>query len=386
MKLPTKHITRLTGVALLAAALAGDAGAQDTSLSELERRIAILAEELESLQLTDIMPEAEGSAFGLGPAASKIYSKQQGLSIGGYGEGRYQNFGGAAKDDVFDFYRAVFYFGYRFNEDWVFNSEIEMEHVKELSVEFAYLDWLGGSEALNARVGLMLLPLGLVNEYHEPTTFLAANRSVIESKLIPTTARENGAGIFGAVGSWDYKLFLVNGMDGTGFADDSLRGGRQKGARALANDFAAVASLETTARPGLRFGVSAYMGDSGQDQGDGDMATEIFEAHCDYRAGPLWARGMLAVAGVEDRAAGDINLSGAYTELGYDLLGGDGEEALYPFLRYEDLDEDDGNDTTALTYGLHYRPLDNLVFKLDHTDYGDGDGDDVTTFLLGYVF
>ncbi|MDP6369515.1 MAG: hypothetical protein QF615_07900, partial [Planctomycetota bacterium] len=212
-----KHTTRLGTIALLVATLGGHAVAQDTSITELERRIAILAEELEDLQLTDIMPAAEGSEFGLGPAASKVYRKEQGLSIGGYGEGRYRNYGGAAKDDVFDFYRAVLYFGYRFDEDWVFNSEIEMEHVNELSVEFAYLDWLGGSEALNARLGLMLLPLGLVNEYHEPTTFLAANRSIIESQLIPTTARENGVGIFGALGSWDYKLYLVNGMDGTGF-------------------------------------------------------------------------------------------------------------------------------------------------------------------------
>ncbi|MDP6519089.1 MAG: hypothetical protein QF411_04260, partial [Planctomycetota bacterium] len=377
--------TRLGTIALLVATLGGHAVAQDTSITELERRIAILAEELEDLQLTDIMPAAEGSEFGLGPAASKVYRKEQGLSIGGYGEGRYRNYGGAAKDDVFDFYRAVLYFGYRFDEDWVFNSEIEMEHVNELSVEFAYLDWLGGSEALNARLGLMLLPLGLVNEYHEPTTFLAANRSIIESQLIPTTARENGVGIFGALGSWDYKLYLVNGMDGTGFTDGSLRGGRQKGAKALANDFALVGSLETTASPGLRYGASAYFGDSGQDQGQGEMATSIVETHCDYRAGSLWARGLLAFAKVDERTAGDINLSGSYAEVGYDLLDG-GEQALFPFLRYENMDENDGNNTTALTYGLHYRPLDSLVLKLDHTDFGDGDGTDVTTFLMGYVF
>jgi hypothetical protein len=380
------RLTRFSLTLLASSVLFTGASAQDTSIGELERRIAILAEELENLQLQDIMPEADESAFGLGPAASKVYRKQQGLSIGGYGEGRYRS-DDREGDAEFDFYRAVFYFGYRFDDDWVFNSEIEIENTEKISVEFAYLDWLGGSEALHVRTGLMLLPMGLVNEYHEPTTFLAANRAILETELIPTTARENGVGLFGAVGDWDYKLYLVNGMNGLGFSDASLRGGRQKGKKALANDFALVGSLETTAVPGFRFGASAYTGDSGQNQGKGDMATNILEVHCEYRVGSIWARAMLAEASVDERTDGDIDLSGYYAELGYDLLGGGkGEAALYPFFRFEEMDENDGNNTTASTFGLHFRPTDSLVFKLDHTDFGDGDGTDVTTFLLGYVF
>ena len=58
-----------------------------------------------------------------------------------------------------------------------------------------------------------------------------------ERRIIPTTWRENGVGVLGSVGPFAYRAYLLNGLDATGFSPEGLRGGRQKGSRALASDF-----------------------------------------------------------------------------------------------------------------------------------------------------
>ena len=130
---------------------------------ELRRRVDVLADEQERFELGEVVGPLEGSRYGLGPAASKVYAREQGLSIGGYGEALYRALSGAV--DEFDFLRAVFYFGYKFSESWVFNSEIEFEHASTeedgaVSVEFAYLDWLW-NEWVNVRAGLLLVDDGI---------------------------------------------------------------------------------------------------------------------------------------------------------------------------------------------------------------------------------
>ena len=108
--------------------------------------------------------------------------------------------------DEADFLRAVLYAGYKYN-DWIlFNSEIEFEHATtktsngtargEVSVELAYLDF-AISQPLGARAGMLLMPVGLTNEWHEPTTFHGVRRPSVEQSVIPTTWRENGVGVFG---------------------------------------------------------------------------------------------------------------------------------------------------------------------------------------------
>ena len=209
--------------------------------AELKRRVQALTDDFEGFILPDVVPSiGDHGIYGLGPAASKIYQQEQGLSIGGYGEAIYSNEQGGTS--TFDFLRGVLYFGYRFNEDWIFNSEIEFEHAStgengEVSLEFAYLDRLL-EEQYNLRMGLLLLPVGFLNELHEPTTFLSAQRPDTERLLLPSTWRENGAGLFGDVGPFSYRLYAVNGLDATGFTDQGIRGGRQDGSQALAEDIA----------------------------------------------------------------------------------------------------------------------------------------------------
>jgi hypothetical protein len=122
------------------------AGLAEQRLAEIERRLEILAEEVENLKVGEasVTVSRDGEYSGLGPAASKVYAKEQGVSVGGYGEALLEIFDderedGSASDktDRFDFLRAVFYFGYNFSDSWVFNSEIEYVHASTSEGGFA---------------------------------------------------------------------------------------------------------------------------------------------------------------------------------------------------------------------------------------------------------
>ena len=136
-----------------------------------------------------------------------------------------------------------------------------------MSVEFAALDYLY-HPALNFRAGLVLVPMGFVNEVHEPPFFLGTQRPTPERAIIPSTWRENGVGIYGELGEGrlQYRAYAVNGFDASGFTSSGLRGGRQKGSRAKANDLGFVGRVDFEPLAGWLVGGSYYRGDSGQDQ------------------------------------------------------------------------------------------------------------------------
>ncbi len=383
-------------------------------IEQLEGQVDVLGDEFEQISFRDIVPVIGDSYYGLGLGASKVYSLDQpGISIGGYGEMLYENFNGSTTDEI-DFLRAVVYVGYKFNDDWVFNSEIEFEHAStdkggSASVEFATLDRLI-NDAINARAGLLLNPMGFVNELHEPTAYLTATRSITETRIIPSTWRENGAGVYGEAGGVSYRAYVMNGLDAMGFTAQGLRGGRQKGSQALADDFALVVRGDWVGTPGLIVGGSVYMGDSGQGQmGLGATGTSIYEVHAEYRAGGVWARALAAMAELDDvaqlnAALGNTGaqsvgeeLEGAYVEVGYDLLSlfdADSESSLSPYVRFETFDtqaavpagfsSDPLNDDEILTLGVNYQPISQIAIKLDYQDWDRGT--DRWSLQLGYVF
>ena len=378
---------------------------------ELQRRIDVIAEEQERLELGELVPPIGASQWGLGPAASKVYGVESGISLGGYGEALYRF---SNRSDEFDFLRGVLYVGYRFDEHWVFNSEIEYEHAStgeegEVSLEFAYLDWLN-DPALNARAGLVLIPMGFLNELHEPTTFLSATRPETERRIIPSTWREMGAGVFGDAGPISYRTYIVNGFDATGFEDTGLRGGRQDGSKAKAEDLAIVARADWTDTPGLLAGGSVYYGDSGQDQaGLGGTGTSIYEVHAEWKARGLWLRGLFAHAEVDDvtqlnNALGFVGnksvgeeLEGWYVEAGYDiwaLIDPEAPAAVRPYVRYERVDtqvevptgfaSSPANDFDVVTVGINVQPIDQLAFKLEYQDFETAA--DGVNLSVGYAF
>lgn len=394
--------------------IAATEGNNEDRIAALEEQVKALTGEMERDLFGDVIPELGESIHGMGPAASKVYNKDQGLSIGGYGEVLYQNYNGSATDaaDTFDMLRAILYFGYKFTDKWVLNTEIELEHADEAFVEFAYLDYLH-SEALSFRGGLVLVPVGIVNELHEPTVFLGAKRSTLENRIIPTTWRENGGGVFGDVGRLSYKVYVVNSLEGAGFSAAGIRGGRQKGSQALAEDFSLVARTDFEIAPAVTLGGSIYGGEQGQDIGV-DAGFMLGEVHLMARKGGFTFNGL--VVGSRLSNAEDLNVAagltgsgdevgeqmfGWYTELGYDVLSSfdRGEMQLTPFVRLEQVDTQaetaSGSTVDAAAYdldivtaGLNFKPIDEVVFKLEHQIIKDGHNDrfDQTNFAMGYIF
>ena len=153
-------------------------------IQALEAKVQALAEELSAERIAVAVPvDSEfDPVWGVGPSASKVYGGDSGLSIGGYGEVRFRH--DNTDDDVFDALRAVLYLGYKFSDSWVLNSEIEFEHGggSDVFVEFLNLDYLH-SDALNFRVGLILIPMGFVNQLHEPTFYYGASRPEVENTI-----------------------------------------------------------------------------------------------------------------------------------------------------------------------------------------------------------
>jgi len=425
-------------VAELEAALARALEASSLAdTAELKRRIEMLTEELEKAKLGEAArPRRLESMHGLGPAASKVYGSERGVSVGGYGELLFQDFD-ARRDDgtrtgkasEFDLLRAVLYFGYKFNDKIVFNSEIEFEHASteddgEVSVEFATVDFLL-HPAASVRAGLVLMPVGFINEMHEPPVFLGARRPDVERSVLPATWRENGVGLFGEAGDFEYRAYVVNGFDASGFSGSGLRGGRQDGSEAEARDIAFTARVDYRGVPGLLVGGSLYTGDSGQggENAAGDVidgTITLYDLHAQYENRGLHLRGLWTSTQVDD--AGEIStalvgldpnvpaeaamgvgsrITGWYAEAGYDVLAAFGdrtEQALVPFVRYERFDTQDrmpagftstgANDVRVVTYGASYEPIPSLAVKVEFQDFerGDGSGTDQINVALGYLF
>jgi len=410
----------------------------DAKVEELEEKVDVLAEEMGRLKAIFAVPEdLELTSFsGLGPAASKVYKRASGLSIGGYGEVRLRghvNKGDNDSDDIFDALRAVLYVGYKFNENWVVNSEIEFEHGGtggdgSVSTEFLTIDYLYRDE-VNARVGLLLIPMGFVNEIHEPTFFYGAERPEVERVILPSTWRENGAGIFGTISERIYyRAYAVNGFKGEDFTSSGLRGGRQKGSKAIANDFAFVMRVDVDVADGLLLGGSFYTGQTGQEQSVvsanaggvevdlPDARLNLYEVHAQYKGyglslRALWTQAFLNEAGKLSRdtdqnlnAAIASRMKGFYVEAAYDVLPlilPETKASLEPYFRFEKYDTQDRVQDAALGYtpdqskdidlyvaGLQFKPIPQVVFKVDYRRFNPnkGRGDDQIQGLVGYVF
>jgi len=395
----------------------------EVDIEELERQLDILAEEVERLRSGE--PEVEvtddrARQLGLAPSAAAVYRQQSGLSIAGYGEMLLENYGDtkqngdpAGQTTKFDMLRHIIYTGYRFNDQFIFNSEIEVEHAKEAYVEFAYVDYLI-NENFGLRGGLVLVPMGLVNEFHEPTVFMGAERPVTENKIIPSTWRENGGGLFGAFDNVSFRLFFVNGFNGAKFASGGLRGGRQKGGKAKAENFAITGRLDVTPTPGVFFGGSFYTGGSAQGQVEDKAVTvTIFDVHgqaqvrgFDLRA--LYARANLGdvaelneTLGLTGSSAVGEKMNGGYVQVGYNLLSqasGAGGVALTPYVRYEKVDTQAGmqsgfsrslsTNNTYTTLGIELKPIPNVVLKVDHAWVSNEAETGINQFNvnLGYSF
>ncbi len=201
-------------------------------------------------------------------SADKLLAAKSNLTIGGYAQIDYnQEFDNETrKNGNLDVHRMVMLLGYRFNDKTQFITELEFEHVKEIYVEQAFLQYKI-NPSINLKAGLMLIPMGLINEYHEPTAFNGVERPLVDSYISPTTWREIGAGFNGLVPTWGlkYQAYIVNGFssyDGVGkiSGEKGLRGGRQKGAESFISSPNISARLDLYSLKNLQLGASIYYG------------------------------------------------------------------------------------------------------------------------------
>ncbi|MFC2124268.1 hypothetical protein ACFLU5_05615 [Bacteroidota bacterium] len=201
-------------------------------------------------------------------AASRLLNGDSRLMVGGYAQVDYNQ---PIKQDIYnngilDVHRFVLLFGYQFSNKVQFISEIEFEHVKEVYIEQAFLNYNVNSW-LNFRAGLMLIPVGITNEYHEPPSFNGVERPLIDIYIAPTTWREIGFGASGTFSdaSLKYQAYIVNGFksyDGNHnlSGKSGLRGGRQKGAESFSSYPNFAGKLEYFGILGLNLGFSGYFG------------------------------------------------------------------------------------------------------------------------------
>lgn len=202
-------------------------------------------------------------------------TKQPGkLSFHGYGELHYNNpvvegTGFPEKDlkPTFDFHRLVLGWSYGFNDRLSLHAEIDFEHAaKEIELEFAYLDFLI-NPAVNIRAGAMLMPVGPLNEFHEPPLFYSVERPYVQKFIIPTTWQEGGFGIFGQpLPGLKYRIYFVEGLNASEFDKNGIKGGRQVlfEDENKAVNFGGVGRVEYNGFPGLAVGASYYSAGAAQ--------------------------------------------------------------------------------------------------------------------------
>lgn len=377
---------------------------QDT-LKEIRRQIEILTQEIENMKLGEVAERKYEAKVGLGPAAATVYSlKKPGVSLAGYGELVYQNCSktrqngsSSEEQDRLDYLRNVVYVGFRFSNWIAFNSEVEFEHAStgegaeekgEVSMEFGYVD-LMVSEKVNLRAGKVLVPVGILNEKHEPPTFFGTLRPRVEQYIIPTTWAGIGVGVYGDVSpDVRYRAYVVEGLDAAKFSSDKgIRGGRQGSSNAVAQDLGLTGRIEYVGIPGSSVGASFYAGNSGQGRADTTVRTVLFSLHGEFAWKGLELRALYVRVNIDQAdKAGVItgetigsSMNGWYAVAGYDvmpLFSSTSTQYLAPFVQYEHLNTqasvsngaaaDKANDRSILAWGLSYKPHPNVAFKFDY--------------------
>ena len=345
--------------------------------------------------------------------ADNLLLKDSKLVIGGYGEIHYNQplSGDLRKNGTLDVHRMVMLLGYNFNSKTQFISELEFEHVKEVYVEQAYLQYKLNS-SLSFRGGLILTPMGIINEYHEPTAFNGVERPLLDTYIVPSTWREIGFGVTGNVlpASIKYQAYVMNGFNGfDGSAQlsgkNGLRKGRQKGAESFISSPNFSGKIEYYGIRGLNIGLSGYFGKTQStlydDISKNDNAALAIadssvvgvsmlglDARYNYMGFQL--RGQFYYTNLSNseqynaytaKADGTLNdvgssMIGYYAEVGYNVLRSiNTDKQLVPFVRYEFLNTQNsvennivkniGYKKNAVTTGLTLTLTKGAVVKAD---------------------
>lgn len=381
------------------------------TVEELERKVLDLSREVDQLK-------GEGEAPAVKTGSGNFRRILDRTSIGGYGELDFisrSNNGNGKGASVFDPHRIVLYVNSDLS-DWVnFYTELEWEHGGDgkngkIPVEQAFLNFKL-DPSFNVRAGVLLAPLGAVNLYHEPNNFNSTERPDLDRILIPSTWREMGAGIYGALGERvNYELYVLNGLDGSKFsAESGIRGGRQDLDADMNRGKAVAGRLEVRPITNLYTNFSFYTGNSAK---VGTAYTTIGAFDGKYRIGDLEVAGEYVHVYQDDPgslgmdpAKGAIGntMSGYWVEGAYHVMpsalkkGKLAEADAIAFARYSEIDTQQGisdrsYNRSYTTVGLSFKPISTVAVKADYQWYDDGRpygktlDNDKFQITLGFVF
>lgn len=398
--------------------------AQADTLEDLQQQIRELSAKVQALQ------EEKKPAQDTTPPTDSSYGKKlwENTKIGGYGELDYiskSENGNGKGASVFDPHRFVLYVTSGFTDWLTLNTEIEWEHggVKEdvdgdelsgeVVIEQAFLDFTI-KPYLNVKTGVMLVPLGAINLYHEPTNFNSTERPDLDRYLIPSTWSEMGAGIYGSLGSKvDYQVLLMNGLNGEEFsAKNGLRGGRQNLNKDNNRNKAVAGRLEIRPLTNLYTNFSFYSADSAPKGESAYTTIAAFDGKYSFGNFDLLGEYVHVFQNNPSALSDDIGhtMSGYWVEGAYHFMpkawktGKLSESDAIIFARYSEFDTQQGNiadpakasgkyDRSYTNFGLVFKPVPTLAIKADYQIYDDkrqaGEiplDNDKFQLTLGFVF
>lgn len=343
------------------------------------------------LPMAEILPSP-------GTSSADFSSREIRMPVSGYMDYHFNKPDG--EPGTADFHRFVLLFGHSFNDRIQFWSELELEHAfveggepsGELELEQAYLDFRI-KPWLNVRSGIMLTPVGLINERHEPPTYNGVERPFVDTVIIPTTWFEPGAGVFGDLGKgFTYKAYMMAPLNASRFnAEEGVREGRQKAFQPITQNPAFTGRLEYHGLPGLSLGASFWTGKSGFEtpginprvnmvEFDGRFSVARFDFRAEFAQVTLDQTARLN--SLLQRSTGiDPNIAermrGYYFEGAYHLLPPGFRHDFVVFSRYENFDTQNKMatgylplrefDRDAFVSGFTYFPEPDVALKFDYS-------------------
>lgn len=355
---------------------------QQAEIAQLKAQIASTNQEVKQ---TTSKVEATATAVEQGMVTggeSLASSWADRTRIGSYGEMHYNNLEdkndtGDDKDEL-DFHRFVLFLGHDFTDTTRMFSEVELEHAVagddqngEVELEQAYIEHDLNSTT-HMKAGLFLIPVGILNQTHEPDTFYGVERNNVERNIIPTTWWEGGLALNGEIApGWSYDTAFTSGLKLD--ADEGqfkIRDGRQNVSEADASDPAYTANLKYTGVAGLELGATVqYQQDIYQGKYMDDIDAMLYSAHAVWRTGPFGLRAVAASwdinSAINNIAEGADQQEGWYLEPSWLLL-----RDLGIFARYSEWDNQAGGNGDAQfsewDFGVNYWLVENVVFKADY--------------------
>ncbi len=419
--------TVLTGALLASSAIfaqpAGDIG-------QIREELEVIKDELRRLRLEIAMPQITEykSYTGLGPAASKALINPRGVSIGGYGEIWFTNIPNQRPNTEVDLYRFIVYLGYAFTEKLKFNSEIEIEHAKieggeeggEVAIEFAFVDYRF-NKLLGIRGGMVLVPLGITNEYHEPPTYMSVRQPYLEKSLFPFTWRENGVGAYGETDLLEYRVYLINGMkaeEGEYKSSSPLKKLAQSGAMAVSDQLAFTGRVDFKLPYNLKLGGATFISGVQNGQGEKLGTVSILSPHLWWQYAGFDVRfvGAYTTVSGADRITAELSpatcpslpntcnvfpekMQGFYLQVAYNVLRFfDSDQELFLFGKLEDINaykevpagyqKPTGGNYKIYNIGLSYRPHPLVALKADYVrkDVTEGSNSDIYSMAITWMF